>query len=47
MLEVIGLVPLPKTGLFDPCALDVLDHMWVGGTWAGNASGCMLVPNWN
>lgn len=31
--------------LFDPSAPD--DPMWVGGTWAGNMSGCKLAPDWN
>lgn len=26
--------------------LDVLDHMWVGGSQAGNTSGCILAPGW-
>ena len=28
--------------LFDPIALDMLDHMWAGDSPAGNASGCMF-----
>lgn len=32
--------------LFDPSAPDVLNHMWAGGTWAGNTSGPTLASNW-
>jgi hypothetical protein len=31
-----------KTNVFDPCTLDMPDHMWVGGMEAGNKSRCLL-----
>lgn len=36
----------PLTSLFNPSALHVLGHVWMGGTWTGNMSGCTLVPDW-
>lgn len=35
----------PETSFFDSSAPDVLDHMWVGWSQAGNISGCMLAPD--
>ena len=46
VLEAIVYVFTPPNKSADPSAQDVLGHMWVGGPWAGNTSGCTLALGW-